>query len=115
MVWTVLLIVTLKFFSVKARFHNPRLFSSRHMLKMSSPSYKGLVWFRETDLRIHDHKPLTIAHAECTEVVHAFCFNPTDYKRTKFGIERTSYRRMKFQAEAVFDLSKRISSLGGTL
>eukprot|EP01041_Mallomonas_annulata_P003815 gene3815-7597_t len=78
-------------------------------------STRGLVWYRETDLRVHDNAALFTAHNQCAEVSHVFCFNPNEFIVTEFGIEKTGYKRLKFLAEAVYDLSRRINSLGGKL
>lgn len=35
----------------------------------------GLVWLR-SDLRLHDHEPLSRAHEQCDSVAHVYCFDP---------------------------------------
>eukprot|EP00327_Prymnesium_parvum_P004353 CAMPEP_0182833436 /NCGR_PEP_ID=MMETSP0006_2-20121128/20295_1 /TAXON_ID=97485 /ORGANISM="Prymnesium parvum, Strain Texoma1" /LENGTH=85 /DNA_ID=CAMNT_0024961445 /DNA_START=299 /DNA_END=553 /DNA_ORIENTATION=+ len=35
-----------------------------------------IVWHKATDLRIHDHEMIALAHAEGVPVIHLFCFDP---------------------------------------
>lgn len=82
---------------------------------MSTSASKGLVWFRETDLRVHDNAALKSAHSQCTEVAHVFCFNPKEFMLTENGIEKTGFRRFLFLLECVNDLSERVKVMGGHL
>ena len=75
----------------------------------------ALVLFRGTDLRLHDHAPLTLAHSgRFDRVLHAFCFDddhvgPTttvDFSRSvqPTGLLKCGVFRAQFLREAVTDL-----------
>jgi deoxyribodipyrimidine photo-lyase len=74
----------------------------------------ALVLFRATDLRLHDHSPLTLAHSQFDRVVHAFCFDDAhvgpaarvDFSRSlpETGFLKTGVFRAQFLLEAVADL-----------
>ena len=80
----------------------------------------GLVFFRHTDLRLHDHEPLARAHANHDHVLHCFCFDPrvaspsatVDFSRSlpKVGWLKTNVFRAKFLLESVADLQSNLQS-----
>lgn len=81
---------------------------------------KGLVWFKSSDLRCHDHEPLLQAHAENAEVCHLFCFDPrwlgpVDDGAAAPGTVKTGVNRAQFLLEAVEDLRARLRAQGGEL
>lgn len=78
----------------------------RAMSSESGSARTGIVWFKPTDLRIHDHEPLAAAHATCSEVGHIFCFDPRWFGRSSFGFPKTGAHRAKFMIEAVADLKR---------
>lgn len=81
--------------------------------KMGGPRV-ALVLFRGTDLRLHDHEPLTLAHKSYDRVLHCYCFDPritspsatTDFSRSlpATGYLKTGVFRAQFLREAVQDL-----------
>ena len=77
----------------------------------------GLVWFKNNDLRIHDHSPLLHAHEQCDEVIHLMVVDPfwfTDKTRL-LGINKTGPFRCNFLREAIDDLRCTLQSLGSEL
>lgn len=66
----------------------------------------GVVWYKVTDLRLHDHEPLLRAHSECDKVAHVFCFDPRWFGDTDFGFPKTGPHRARFMRESVEDLRK---------
>jgi len=111
----ILLLVCAKVKGTRFSYRAMSKFSSLQMSSSNSPIKKGVVWYRETDLRVHDHAALSMAQKQCSEVSHVFCFNPQEFIYTSLGIEKTGVKRLKFLAECVHDLSKRIHALGGKL
>eukprot|EP00928_Gymnodinium_smaydae_P062209 TRINITY_DN46121_c0_g1_i1.p1 TRINITY_DN46121_c0_g1~~TRINITY_DN46121_c0_g1_i1.p1 ORF type:complete len:702 (-),score=29.85 TRINITY_DN46121_c0_g1_i1:255-2360(-) len=76
----------------------------------------AVVWYKVTDLRIHDHQPLFEAHASGLPVLHLFVFDPRWYRKTPLcGFPRTGSLRAKFQLEALADLSSRLTAVGHNL
>jgi deoxyribodipyrimidine photo-lyase len=72
----------------------------------------GIVWFKQTDMRIRDHMPLAKAHTECEKVDHLFIFDPRNYKDTKRGNLKANMRRLKFQVECVNDVCNSLKTAG---
>eukprot|EP00946_MAST-07B_sp_MAST-7B-sp1_P000042 g42.t1 len=82
----------------------------------------ALVLFRGTDLRLHDHEPLCLAHGsgKFDNVVHAFCFDSrhvgpsttVDFSRSLplTGLLKTGVFRAQFLREAVQDLRASLRS-----
>lgn len=80
----------------------------------------GLVWFKCSDLRCHDHEPLLRAHEENAQVCHLFCFDPrwfgpVDDGAAARGTLKTGAGRAQFLLEAVEDLRARLRAKGGDL
>lgn len=72
----------------------------------------GLVWYKCSDLRTLDHEPLSLAHAENTNVCHLFCFDPRWFGEaggpSAPGTLKTGALRARFLLEAVEDLKRRL-------
>eukprot|EP00927_Polykrikos_kofoidii_P040313 TRINITY_DN34493_c0_g1_i1.p1 TRINITY_DN34493_c0_g1~~TRINITY_DN34493_c0_g1_i1.p1 ORF type:complete len:676 (-),score=74.81 TRINITY_DN34493_c0_g1_i1:361-2388(-) len=76
----------------------------------------NVVWFKGTDLRVHDHASLQAAHAAGLPVLHLFVFDPVWFAPTPLaGFPRMGPFRAKFQLEAVTDLAKRLATEGHKL
>jgi deoxyribodipyrimidine photo-lyase len=75
----------------------------------------GVVWFRN-DLRLHDHRPLVRALAECDAVVPLFVWDPRIWSRDPVTeLQRLGPHRARFWREAVEDLRSRLEAVGGGL
>ena len=72
----------------------------------------GIVWFKQTDMRIRDHMPLAKAHTECEKVDHLFIFDPRHYKDTSKGNLKANMRRLKFQVECLNDVCNSLKNVG---
>ena len=77
----------------------------------------SLVWFKNTDLRLHDHLPLLTAHKSSDSVIHLmvidkFWFNN---KTELLGINKTGSFRCKFLKESILDLRKNLNKLNSQL
>eukprot|EP00929_Paragymnodinium_shiwhaense_P091605 TRINITY_DN51520_c0_g1_i1.p1 TRINITY_DN51520_c0_g1~~TRINITY_DN51520_c0_g1_i1.p1 ORF type:complete len:713 (+),score=90.30 TRINITY_DN51520_c0_g1_i1:155-2293(+) len=79
----------------------------------------NVVWFKTTDLRVHDHAPLQSAHAAggSLPVLHLFVFEPVWYQgRTPLcGLPKTGAKRAQFQLECLADLRSRLDDAGHRL
>eukprot|EP00928_Gymnodinium_smaydae_P050050 TRINITY_DN3366_c0_g4_i1.p1 TRINITY_DN3366_c0_g4~~TRINITY_DN3366_c0_g4_i1.p1 ORF type:complete len:769 (-),score=143.12 TRINITY_DN3366_c0_g4_i1:405-2711(-) len=77
----------------------------------------NVVWFKCTDLRVHDHAALKAAHAEGIPVVHLYVFDPFWYegKSRVCGFPKTGPVRARFHLEAVEDLASRLERSGHAL
>jgi len=76
----------------------------------------SVVWFKFTDLRTHDHEPLSEAHASSHRVLHLFVLDPRWFRTTPLGgFPRTGPRRARFQLQALADLSQRLEAEGHSL
>lgn len=74
---------------------------------------RTLVWFRN-DLRIHDNESLFEA-CKSGEVLPVYCFEPRQFKKTKFGFKKTGSFRAQFLRESVNNLREHLRELGGDL
>jgi len=89
----------------------------------STSGKTGIVWYKNCDLRLLDHKPLTTAHAENQQVYHVFCQDPRLYDSVSpststaiGGMEKkTGYHRARFVMESALDLKQRLKSRGSDL
>jgi deoxyribodipyrimidine photo-lyase len=77
-----------------------------------------LVWYRNTDLRLHDHEPLTIAHSHHVSVGHIYIFDPrtfgdstVDFSKSipKTGWPKTGHHRTRFLLESVLNLKNNLA------
>lgn len=75
---------------------------------------KAIVWFK-TDLRLHDHAPLTAALDENEQVLGVYCINPSDFAETKWGWPKTGPHRAKFLLESLQALQHELESCEGKL
>jgi deoxyribodipyrimidine photo-lyase len=82
-----------------------------------------IVWFKPTDLRLHDHLPLLEAHSlaikEGSAVVHLLTLDSKWYgknvKSREAGLPRVGFLRKKFLLESINDLQKNLQKLGHRL
>ena len=81
-------------------------------LKAIAKNRAGIVWFKQTDMRIRDHLPLAKAHTECEKVDHLFVFDPRHYKDTKRGNLKANMRRLRFQVECLNDVCSSLKKVG---
>ena len=82
------------------------------MSKAIAKNRAGIVWFKQTDMRIRDHLPLAKAHTECEKVDHLFVFDPRHYKDTKKGNLKANMRRLRFQVECLNDVCSSLKKVG---
>jgi deoxyribodipyrimidine photo-lyase len=83
----------------------------------------AIVWFRSSDLRVHDHEPLSKAHANHDSVVHIYCFDDRavgpratiDFSRSlpAVGWPKTGYFRSRFLVDSVSDLRSTLEQRSG--
>jgi deoxyribodipyrimidine photo-lyase len=76
----------------------------------------AIVWFK-TDLRVHDHEPLTNAiKATNGRIIPVYCFDPRQFQKTHFfGLPRASPHKTRFLLESVKDLRESFKKLGSDL
>lgn len=70
----------------------------------------NLVWFRN-DLRTQDNQSLYKATKNPGKTIGVFCFDPRQFKNTKFGFKKTGKFRAKFLIETVRDLERNMRML----
>ena len=87
-------------------------FLAMSAFKAMAKHRSGIVWFKQTDMRIRDHMPLAKAHTECEKVDHLFIFDPRNYKDTKRGNLKANMRRLKFQVECLNDVCNSLKNVG---
>lgn len=75
---------------------------------------RGVVWFKDSDLRLRDHRALVEAHRTCEAVDHVYCFDARNFKYIG-GVERVSFRRLRFLTETINDLSRQLRDRGSSL
>lgn len=77
----------------------------------------SLVWFKNTDLRIHDHLPLLSAHKSSDLVIHLMVIEKFwFYNKTQLlGIPKTGSFRCKFLKESILDLRKNLNNINSEL
>ncbi|MEB3212874.1 MAG: DASH family cryptochrome [Leptolyngbyaceae bacterium] len=76
--------------------------------------HRILIWFR-TDLRVHDHEPLTHALRSGAHIIPLYCLDPRHFGETSFGFPKTGAYRANFLLEALADLRSSLRSLGSDL
>lgn len=81
-----------------------------------------VLWFRGTDLRVHDNAPVARAAALAraagpagAEVLPVFCFDPRQFRTTHFGSPKTGAFRAKFLQESVACLRNTLEGVGSGL
>ena len=74
----------------------------------------GLVWFKN-DLRIHDNEALSMANAQCDNLIFCFTVEPHLFKNTKLGFIKSDINRFKFLEQSVYSLKKKLTEIGGHL
>ena len=76
----------------------------------------NVVWFKNNDLRVHDHEPLALAHQHKLPVLHVFVFDPFWFGRTRHGrFPKTGSFRAQFLVESVQDLRQNLANLNQNL
>lgn len=73
-----------------------------------------MVWFR-TDLRIHDHEPLTRALETGQRVIPFYCLDPRFFDQTSYGFVKTGIFRVRFLLESLLNLRESLQRLGSDL
>src|SRR5579883_1258309 len=77
-----------------------------------------LVWYR-TDLRVHDHEPLSTAavqfQSSSSQIIPVYCFDPRQFAQTSFGFPKTGAFRAQFLLESLTDLRRSLQSLHSDL
>ena len=81
-----------------------------------------VLWFRGTDLRVHDSAPVAraaqlarAAGAAGAEVLPVFCFDPRQFGVTRFGSPKTGAFRAQFLRKSVECLRESLEGLGSGL
>jgi deoxyribodipyrimidine photo-lyase len=79
----------------------------------------AIVWFKSTDLRLHDHEPLQRAHQQqgVQRVLPVLVLDPRLHGagRTPFGFVKMSPRRAQFLLESVQALRDALKARGSNL
>lgn len=81
----------------------------------SASAGTAVVWFKATDLRLHDHGPLSRAHAAHRHVVHVMCIDPRWFRESPTGFAKTGFHRARFLSESVADLARSLAARGSSL
>lgn len=81
---------------------------------------RAIVWFRGTDLRLHDnvivHEAARRVEAgQVAEVLPVFCFDPRFLSASAWGNPKTGPYRAQFLLESVADLKARLRAAGSDL
>ena len=77
----------------------------------------SLVWFKNTDLRLHDHLPLLTAHRSSDVVIHLMVIDPFWFhaKSRLLKLGKCGLARCKFVKESIYDLRRNLNRLGSQL
>jgi len=91
--------------------------SSRNGAASASKAGVSLVWFKNTDLRIHDHLPLLTAHRTSAAVIHLMVVDKfwSRGKTRVLGIPKWGPFRCKFIKESILDLRRNLEQLDSEL
>ncbi|KAI3426359.1 hypothetical protein D9Q98_008731 [Chlorella vulgaris] len=81
---------------------------------------RAIIWFRGTDLRVHDnvivHDAVTrVQRQQVAEVLPVFCFDPHFFSATAWGSAKTGPHRAQFLLESVADLKQQLRAIGSDL
>ena len=82
---------------------------------------RAIVWFRGTDLRVHDNNVLSKAveslqRNESADIVPLFCYDPRWFAPSRYGSAcKTGPHRAQFLIDSVNDLQKSLRALGSDL
>lgn len=73
----------------------------------------NIVWHKTTDLRLHDHEALALAHAAPLPVLHVFVLDPFWFDPLPLtGFPKTGPVRCKFLQESLADLHSSLAAHG---
>ena len=75
---------------------------------------RGVVWFKDSDLRLRDHRALFQAHLACDTVDHVYCFDARNFRYIS-DVERVSFRRLRFLVDTIADLRRQLIERGSGL
>jgi deoxyribodipyrimidine photo-lyase len=81
---------------------------------------RAIIWFRGTDLRVHDnvivHDAVTrVQRQQVAEVLPVFCFDPHFFSATAWGSAKTGPHRAQFLLDSVADLKQQLRAIGSDL
>lgn len=74
----------------------------------------AIVWFRK-DLRLHDNEALHKAIHSAEQIVPFYCFEESEYGKSRFGFDRSGPFRTQFNIESVATLRKSLQEIGSDL
>ena len=86
----------------------------------NSGARRVVVWYRGTDLRLHDQPAVheaasRVASGKATEVLPVFCFDPRFFSASVWGTLKTGAYRAQFLLESVADLKASLRRRGSDL
>ena len=86
----------------------------------NSGARRVVVWYRGTDLRLHDQPAVheaasRVASGKATEVLPVFCFDPRFFSASVWGTPKTGAYRAQFLLESVADLKASLRRRGSDL
>ncbi len=70
----------------------------------------SLIWFRN-DLRIHDNTTFNNALKESDTVIAVYCFDKRNFKKDRYGFNKTEKYRAQFLIETITDLKQKLKTL----
>lgn len=85
---------------------------------MTTDKKRCLLWFRGTDLRLHDNPVVNQATKLAStgaDVLPVYCYDPRFFSPTPMGDVRTGRHRAQFLLESVADLRRSLQALGTDL
>lgn len=74
----------------------------------------ALIWFKK-DLRLHDNQAVFESFAKHKTVIPFYCFENSDFGKTKSGFHKTHSFRAQFLIESVSDLKNNLIRIGSDL
>ncbi|KAI7840945.1 hypothetical protein COHA_005375 [Chlorella ohadii] len=81
---------------------------------------RAVLWFRGTDLRVHDNVVVheaarRVQAGQVSEVLPLYCFDPRFFSASAWGNPKTGAFRAQFLLESVLDLKRQLRALGSDL
>jgi deoxyribodipyrimidine photo-lyase len=84
--------------------------------EMAAKPAINVVWYKATDLRLHDHECTALAHADGLPVLHLFIFDPFWWRALPLtGHSKTGPIRTQFLLECLDDLNTSLAGHGQQL